>query len=387
MSERLTLAEILGRDASIEWHEGVGLVRAVIERVLESHAEATAVPELQQIEIADDGRVEVIGVSTASDPVRRLGQLLQAILGHSSPPVQLRLAITQATAPTPSFGSIREFDEALAYFERPGRNLVLQALCFRAMAAPRSDDSTPPPTLDRMAPLPSTEPQKNADTRSSTNPGRHRLNAAAAAAILVLLCGAGAWSGRTAWTTRDASAMAAKASDVLGGAVVSGLSAVTERVGLGRLVSAESADGDSVAAVVATPPGQTSRARRPADSVDPPVAPAVLFDLDPLRADAADPVSAVPEPAVPSETTAQETASGAQPKLPLVLPSDVKSEFCRVDLIVSEDGTVESVRLVGASCTVRESMFLSAAKAWQFQPALKDGDPVRYRKTIWLAAR
>jgi len=121
--------------------------------------------------------------------------------------------------------------------------------------------------------------------------------------------------------------------------------------------------------------------------VDPPLAPAVLFDLDPLRADAADPVSAVPATAVPSETTAQETASGARPKLPLVLPSDVTSEFCRVDLIVSEDGTVESVRLVGASCTVRESMFLSAAKAWQFQPALKDGDPVRYHKTIWLAAR
>jgi hypothetical protein len=32
-------------------------------------------------------------------------------------------------------------------------------------------------------------------------------------------------------------------------------------------------------------------------------------------------------------------------------------------------------------------MFLSVAKAWQFQPALKDGVPVRYRKTIWIASQ
>jgi len=52
---------------------------------------------------------------------------------------------------------------------------------------------------------------------------------------------------------------------------------------------------------------------------------------------------------------------------------------------VSTAGTVESVRLLKAPRSVHDSMFLSAAKAWQFQPALKDGFPVRYRKTVWIA--
>jgi hypothetical protein len=30
-------------------------------------------------------------------------------------------------------------------------------------------------------------------------------------------------------------------------------------------------------------------------------------------------------------------------------------------------------------------MWLSAIKAWQFQPAMKDGRPVRYLKTVWIA--
>jgi hypothetical protein len=32
------------------------------------------------------------------------------------------------------------------------------------------------------------------------------------------------------------------------------------------------------------------------------------------------------------------------------------------------------------------TMSLSAAKTWRFQPAIKDGQPVRYRKTVWLPA-
>jgi hypothetical protein len=31
-------------------------------------------------------------------------------------------------------------------------------------------------------------------------------------------------------------------------------------------------------------------------------------------------------------------------------------------------------------------MFLSAANAWQFHPALKDGRPVRFRKTLWIVS-
>jgi hypothetical protein len=35
---------------------------------------------------------------------------------------------------------------------------------------------------------------------------------------------------------------------------------------------------------------------------------------------------------------------------------------------------------------VNEGLFVSVAKAWSFQPALKDGVPVKYRKTIWITS-
>jgi hypothetical protein len=33
------------------------------------------------------------------------------------------------------------------------------------------------------------------------------------------------------------------------------------------------------------------------------------------------------------------------------------------------------------------TMTLSAAKNWRFQPAVKDGQPVKYRRTIWVPGR
>ena len=79
---------------------------------------------------------------------------------------------------------------------------------------------------------------------------------------------------------------------------------------------------------------------------------------------------------------------GLRPQLPRELPSTVnRDHLCRIELLVSADGTVDSVRLLDAPRTVLDSMFLSAAKAWEFRPALKDGLPVKYRKTVWIASR
>jgi hypothetical protein len=53
--------------------------------------------------------------------------------------------------------------------------------------------------------------------------------------------------------------------------------------------------------------------------------------------------------------------------------------------MILADGTVESVRLLDRPRDIHASMLLSAAKSWQFHPAMKDGVPVRYRKTVWVA--
>jgi TonB family protein len=53
-----------------------------------------------------------------------------------------------------------------------------------------------------------------------------------------------------------------------------------------------------------------------------------------------------------------------------------------VEVMVSQDGDVERIRLVSEPRRMIDMMALSAAKMWRFDPALKDGEPVRYRLVL-----
>jgi hypothetical protein len=64
--------------------------------------------------------------------------------------------------------------------------------------------------------------------------------------------------------------------------------------------------------------------------------------------------------------------------LPRRLPSG-GSDAPTVEVVIAPDGGVERVRLTSQPRRLVDVMELSAAKAWQFDPALKDGQPVRYR--------
>ena len=123
MTDALPLSDLLARRLNLEWYEGVAIVRGVAERLLEHQGAAVRIPELHQIELAADGSVALAGGVAANEPVRRLGQLLQAMLTDAEVPVQLRLIVSQATAPIPSYSSLGEFDQALGVFRaaRPRR--------------------------------------------------------------------------------------------------------------------------------------------------------------------------------------------------------------------------------------------------------------------------
>ena len=80
------------------------------------------------------------------------------------------------------------------------------------------------------------------------------------------------------------------------------------------------------------------------------------------------------------------------PQLPSTLPPDTpKGALAVIDLVIDDSGRVETVKLRDAPTTMADAMVLtmglSAAKTWRFQPALKDGRPVRYRKSIWVLTR
>ena len=78
----MTLSDILRPwRFPLEWHEAVALVRGVVGPLLEKSSGAIApFPELEQIEIFAAGHVNVSGGTNVDEPVRRLGQLLQAMV-------------------------------------------------------------------------------------------------------------------------------------------------------------------------------------------------------------------------------------------------------------------------------------------------------------------
>jgi hypothetical protein len=451
MTDALTLSQILSRGVSLEWQEGVAVVRGVME-CLTSRDLTNRGSDLDQIRILSSGGVEITGASKVADPVRHLGQLLHVLVRNSNPPAQLRLVISQAIAPSPLFESLSECAQALEYFERPDRAAVLQALFARAIELPEAE-GLPEPTLDAVAPLSPTPVPGATATRSN----RRVAGLAAAAA---LMAGAIAWmeyqrtSSAAGLHTSDVADVAQRVSETVGSTTLSGLSAITQRVGLGRLVP-QNAESTSVQApatpvsaahapsttiptnsaatptrtasveppsmraemternVPASVPAQTPAAARTVRTFEAPPAPTsngdlvqvLAFDLGPVSlteraaSNSSDSLSgppalsgaitgSIPDTTIYSvESVGVDPPIAIRPQLPTELPANVRQEsLIEVELIISVAGSVDSVRLRGSPRHMYDGMWLSAIKAWQFQPASKSGSAVRYRKTVWIAA-
>ena len=73
------------------------------------------------------------------------------------------------------------------------------------------------------------------------------------------------------------------------------------------------------------------------------------------------------------------------PRLPSTPRPGVRAEdLPQVEVVVSPEGEVESVKLVTPQAGVKPGMMLMALKAWRFSPATRGGRPVRYRLVVPL---
>jgi hypothetical protein len=406
MTTALTLSDLLTRRLSLRWYEGIAIARDVAARLLEH--QSSAIPELHQIELMADGAVTLAGGVPVNEPVRRLGQLVQVLLTDAEVPVQLRLIVSRATAPTPSYSSLAEFDQALAYFERPDRTGLLKSLFVRVEAAGPMTGNDVPQTLDRLAPLCEVTPNGQQVYRRR-NVRRVTWAVAALAAVLVLSGAVALYARRVDPTVKSrAVSRAVAAADAVGATLLAGVSAMSDRVGLGRIVAASGAD--------ASPGPPSARLRSSADRPEMQPARSVAAPVDSVESG----VEGVPSRAVvvyevpearttealpPSEDALAHLADApidsviyaaggdgvsppvdVRPHLPRRLPPTVDpANLSRIELTISRDGSVESARLLGNRRDLQGGMFLSAAKAWRFRPATKDGLAVRYRMTILVS--
>jgi hypothetical protein len=403
----LTLSELLTRSVTLQWFEGIAIVRAVAERLADHGGDSALIPELHQIELMADGSIALAGGVSCDEPVRRLGQLLQVLLTDAEPPVQLRLIVSQATAPMRSYESLRDFDQAVAYFERPDRRALLVALVARAQTAGPAATRDTLLTLDRMAPLPDAKPAHLLSDRQVKR-WRRRIGVLAAVTVVLAMSGAAVRYSRMAGATvrgRQVSRATAAAADVVGATVLAGASALSNSLGLGRIVAGDST-AQPAASVTAPVTEHGSKSVR-ATAVGAPVGSGAANVLPPKVVvyeppdsherlnESLDLQAEAPErsPAASIDNVVYNAgAEGISPPVPVhsklpreLSPTVNRASLSRIEIVIARDGTVESARLVGNRRDLQGGMLLSAVKAWEFLPATKDGAAVRYRKTILVS--
>lgn len=126
------------------------------------------------------------------------------------------------------------------------------------------------------------------------------------------------------------------------------------------------------------------RARGPLPGKDPNMQ-LLVFGRPPEPAEAeVVPVSAAPAPRVYTAADAQIVPPTIlKPQLPNQPRWGVRSdEAGALDLLISERGSVEHVRLVSPGNRFHDRMLVSAAKTWLFTPATLNGAPVKFRARV-----
>ena len=132
-------------------------------------------------------------------------------------------------------------------------------------------------------------------------------------------------------------------------------------------------------------PAAVAKAAAPAAEVAPVVAAVVETPAAPVAPAPVEEVVEEPEIARPIDYTVYSSADAdVVPPTPPVAsglrPWRIKAGPA-VEVTISSDGTVEKARVLGTT-RMSDAMVLSHVKAWKFAPALRAGDPVRYRMLL-----
>jgi protein TonB len=381
----IPLDELRAPSVDCAWHEVAALVLDAATALAEQPASDLSNPAT--IQLADEGHVVLPPGGEQKWPVRQLARLLDTLLHDLPAPDALRAIATHHLAAAPDENSLDAFLSALSRFERPDRAAVLSQLAARAASVERSVGG--PTALAQLAARVREHDQAGGDTATVVTavPGRKRLRAAAITA-------GGVATAAAAFVTLAYFLAPARPEGA-------GSQPLVDRVraGAGQLVEAarhvlRSTPPPEPAPAPTPVPARPAQARRaapkPASRPVPPqddVVSLATLERHELAPEPAPATGAEPAPSGPAVYTSADTdvtpAALLRTHLPSqpptsVLPDDVGT----LELTVTETGTVEHVKLISASSRYQERMLISAAKTWRFQPAMKNGRPVRFRARV-----
>jgi len=385
------VADLSSWSVRVAWHEAVALVHHVGSRAV-IDPESVGVPHIDRTFITIDGYIQI--VPSPGDPdavVVGLSDMLGSLLTDDAP-ADLRTLGDSALPDVRGMGA-QEYLSALTFFARPDEHRELRALAFRAHTSRDSlERASALQALTDKARQAVPATQEAAPRLRKPLPSRKILILSvvglAACTILVgayLLTRFGSLP-RTGVAPIDEVAQAV-AQRVQSGSAASMALVQDAIAGKDAPVPVEGKDRVLVArrprAAKTSPKGSPLAAEMSRDVPAPPAAEeygaevplSEVGDL-PVVGEAAGTVYSVDHLDVMPPTL-----SRAQMPQTLIegIPQDRPGAL---ELLVDTDGRVVSAKLVPASGRFQDRMMVSAAKTWRFDPATREGHPVRYRLPV-----
>jgi hypothetical protein len=383
----ISIAQLRTPGFSLHWHEAVAVL-AEVATILRARG-FSRVPAPESIIIGPDG-VLSLGEGPWEDswdledsgdglPVQRLGRMFDGLLSSVACPSELRQLAMESMADPPAHATIEAFGDALAFFERPGRRELLKAVAERSLEV--DSQALANAELERLAAR-ARDLQPRDERRSEKTRSRSRRTVLLVAAAVVLL--AVVASGVLALLAADSerATITERVRTRVERIAKSGLEAIGVRAREAPLPAT------SAPAVAAPRRVLHKTPRRPSRDLPVTVSVRELEGL-PLVDLSSSEIPESPEPPVSRETVYAAGEEGVEPAvlmrphLPSRPPATVSREDVGVlELVVSDTGAVDHVRLISPANRYQDRMIVAAAKAWQFRPATKDGHPVRFRTQV-----
>jgi hypothetical protein len=415
-STSVSLADLLSAHTPIEPYEAVAIVQGLCEVVAgSSPLIGTATIELRDVSIHADGTVSSrsTGPGDPAAAIRCMGQLLDQILPLSDSMFLRERVVERATSSPPYYLSFEEFTGTLEYYERPGRAIQVRNVYERwqdrhAMpGAQRGPGLTGAPRALQAALLTASAYRRPLQLALL---GATTLAVVFTVGYLVAQSHLFAPAATSPRRASDKPSVPAPEPVAASPATTSGpktpesppVSVPPSRAAT-RPAPSQRAAAPPPIARQAPPPESAAAAATPAPPTGASDTAHITLRLADNTSVPRDPVTPPPPAATrPAEDPAgPETVYSANDRdvvPPSVLfsqlpgPSPVftpQHDIPALEVYVNERGTVDSVRAIARPRNIAESVVLtnglSAAKAWRFRPATKDGRAVRYRLIVVLS--
>jgi hypothetical protein len=411
----VSFADLRARNVQASWQEAVAVVQELIQATIAEHGSAARLPDIGHFALTVEGRIVLLpGSESVGQQVGYLVTLLDTLLEGGTAPQPLLDLAERNRGQKPECVTAEEFAKALSFFERPGRSDDIAQLVGRALVAEEQTraDHELQQLIARTRENASAKPIEEAvpSRRPHTRAWPLILGVGTAAAFVAAIGSLYVFAARAGTLQRPPAAGQASHQDqptpldAKAATPSSQPASLLDRVSRAVRSTVASLAGRSTApapaeATAPTAPAAPRRAHR-AKSPGASDTTAERRGRDDVRVTITDlggyPLDSLPTAdaevaAIDTDTIYSPSDEGVlapvliRPVIPEPAGPDAPPDTIAVfDLVVGLTGAVERVHVVSFPRRYHDRMIVSHVKAWTFQPATRDGAPVRCRLRVRL---